>query len=56
MTDHTCKEVTEGCYRCDLGKDEVIGGWESLIEDITNRLWKTSIDKLYIIEAVLDLE
>ena len=23
MTEHTCKEFTPGCYRCELNKDEM---------------------------------
>lgn len=23
MTDHTCRELTKGCYRCDLNRDEI---------------------------------
>lgn len=30
MSDHTCKELTDGCYRCDLNRDEIRGYIESL--------------------------
>lgn len=23
MSAHTCRELTEGCYRCDLNRDEI---------------------------------
>lgn len=31
MTAHTCTSLTDGCYRCDLHRDEIRGYVESLM-------------------------
>lgn len=31
MSAHLCKTLTEGCYRCDLGRDEVAG----IVEEVS---------------------
>ena len=31
MTAHTCKTLTDGCYRCDLNRDEIRWYLESLV-------------------------
>lgn len=33
MTAHTCKELTPGCYRCDLNRDEIEAAREDAEKD-----------------------
>ncbi|WP_294567565.1 hypothetical protein [uncultured Arthrobacter sp.] len=38
MTAHTCKTLTDGCYRCDLNRDE-ISFFEKEIRDEAQAAW-----------------
>ena len=55
MTAHLHSTVVDGCYRCELGKDEMAGIRQDLEQSIVGSLYAADLDKLYIIEAVLDL-
>lgn len=33
MTAHTCKELTDGCYRCELNRDEIEAAQEEDRQD-----------------------
>ena len=55
MTAHLHSSYVEGCYRCELGKDEAAAAEAHLRDELATRIWKAPMDKLYIIEAVLDL-
>lgn len=55
MTAHECKALADGCYRCELGKDEAEAALNELRQDIERAIWKAPAEKLWIIEAVLDL-
>jgi hypothetical protein len=55
MTPHTCKELTDGCYRCDLNRDEIRDFKQERLDKATAVLSAYADDAEAAASAVLDM-
>lgn len=53
MTEHRCKTLTPGCYRCDLNKDELIEHQSERINELEleNKQLRADLDEAMLLHG-----